>query len=1154
MVTGAAFALPMTGKAQTPFNEAGTTLSKEEARPVGGTPTIDQIVIRTPLPGIPLRKGNVIKESEVVEFNGERLQRGKDYTVDYEAGVLYLMRIQKAGQSVRVSYRYDSTKTAVTETRKMGFSTGLPAYKFELVPGGSKAVFGLGMAERQADGQVMMSNLYGVETKARGLNGLMLVGERSKVDNRSNFEYQEDGGATDTGRSKLILQNYQGRLGGGMFEADFQDVSSNFTGFGAVTSAGFSQETADRLSKERGLKRMSFSMKEVSFGPGTKLSNGFRQVRDGAASIDWRSFGLDAGGLKFNYNSQRIDSDFTRFQDLAEQDRDQLRNEAGLSRQNLSAAWANKFTNLSYSNTSVEDAQGNGITRRNVELKGQAFGINFGDQSIDQNFTRFGNLWEQERGQWGREAGLHRKWFGLDVALRGREMQPLIRHSTIESATGQFQSSDLALKAGGWALDVNNRKTSTGFQNLGSLTEGEMDGHIRTIARMYDANQPTDGNMRGQFLQGIGIDRNYAKLAGNPFKKWNFSLERMEMEGQEDKLTVDTFALGNDKFKLNFRKQSQGLKFNEIFRTMEFEKQRLGLIAGLERSDFGLELNLDPKRALKVDQMKAETEKGSAERQMIAYRDPKLQVSVTTRKVDPAFDNVNQLVDPERDLLNALRGNEQRDVKLAWQLNKNVKFDLFQFGAKNSYNQQEQDLLALNFNWQLDSKTNVDVHRFSNKQTDPLSVLFSHEVNRINLMRDLGKYGKLQLLNETIRFDGQNGQAPDSHRQYMAYETQVSPTTAVKTEQTRTTFSNGDKEEIRANTVSTELTKKAGVSMTDLKVNRNGDDRDETRRNYGFWFDFGKGMRLSYGYVRQINGANGTLNSNVSITPGTLDFLKIDQANYAENRWDNQRSQGLSNVALGSSRPLQLGVLRDVNFNFSMDTATDQSAWVRENRLAGFDGRIGANKLSVQYRSQMHASGFRGIDRAFAFETDQNDKRWFKGSARITARQMPDGSDVMIRDLGFSLRGPKGFNLSHRVTTNPEDPNVRPDLPMFRFTNPMRISQWNLAWNPNGDTGITGSWEERLNDQTFESSRLSGLTVDLFKKSGSPLSFFVGMEQRWGNQDRSTAAKYWVRYDQQPGPNQVLSFYLSNITFYGAIPGNQKKNNLTLNVNYQLKF
>lgn len=1147
MLLGSACVFSGMADAQTPFNANGG----QEIAPaavISGTPTIDLITLQGSRPGFPLRFGNVVPGSETVEFDGRTMKKGSDYQIDYASGVVYLMRAQKAGQMVKVVYRYEKDKQAAA-VGKTQFSSTLPTFTFDVTSNGSmKAVLGFGMAERQADGNVLMSNVYGWQNKIGDLSGLMLVGEREKANVKSGFEYTDNPGETPTGNSKFILQNLSTKIGGGTIEASYQDISSNFTSFGAVAGAGFDQGLVDQLSKEKGLKRFGFAVTDVQIGT-AKLSNAFRQVRDGDASIQWKQFGFSHGPMNFNYSAQKVDEKFTRFADLREQDRQQLQNEVGLSRQSLTG----KVGSVSFSMSDIEDTKGDGIYRRSVDLKTTAFDLGVSDQRIDPGFGRFGSLYEAEKGQWGRESGITRQKLMLDAALFGNPKQAIVRHSQMKGESGKFTATDVNLSTKHLSLQHSSRGTDAGFGQLGAMAEGEMDQHIKQMATYFGPNVPTSPNDRHAFLQGVGMSRDFSKVAGTFFNGLNASFEKLKIRAPSDTINVDRFSLVGPKMTLNYSKQKTGEKFNDFGRLMEFERQRLTYIPGLSRTDWGFSMKPSNKSNLAMSITDVDTPEGGVKRQSLVYNDPKISVEVNKREVDQAFNQVSQLNDPEKDLLNALRGFNEQDIKLKWQLTPNLKLDSFMFDAVNDPLGQSNRVRNFAMDWNPDKNTSISAVRQEQKFTDPVQVLFANLTERLSLTRNFGRFGSLTYMTETVKFDGVQATAPDSKKQYLAYEAKLNATTSVRTEQTKTAFDNGDKEDVSAHTISTELNKKVGVSVTDLKVDRNGEDRDEKRQNYGFWLDFGKGLRLSYGIVRQVNGPTGTLNSSLAFTPGTIEWFQLQSASYAENRWDGINSQGLSNIAFQSARPLTIGPVKDFKFAFSMDTATDKSAWVRENRSGGISGRLGSNTFAFDYKSQMHAIGYRGIDRSFKFQTDQSDKARLKAHFFYTARKMPSDDVVMIRDIGLSYRQ-KNFELSHSLLTNPETPNRYGDLPMFQQTDPWRVSKWGLKWDMNAANTLSATWEERINDLTRQNSRLAGITLDLFKTSGSPVQFFWGLEQAWGNVDRRTLQRFSFRYDQRPGPNQLLSMYIGNVSYQHSIAPGFARNNLSLNLNYQFKF
>lgn len=1149
-ITATLMAFPLAAAPQSPFN-----VTPEDAKPgveVGGEFTTDLITLRAAGPGVPLRYGGVIPNTERLLFDGQVLRKGVDYSIDYEAGVVYLMRAQKAGQTLNATYRHEAGRVASGTSASHGFA----GMKFDLVPGGVQAVLGLGMTERRADGSVLTTNQYGLNNSfnfAGGrVKGLFLIGEKEQSQAQSLYEYQSVKQSDDVGRSQFLMQNLQTQFGGGTVEIGYQDISKNFSAFGAVADAGYDAAQVQQLQKERGLTRTSLAMKDVGLGSGMKISNGFRSVEDNGASIDWKNFGFQAGGLSLSYDSQSVDSNFKRFKDLGEADRDQLKKEAGMTRQNFAGSYKSSLGSMNFAENRIEDPNGNAIVRQTLGLDAGKFKFNLGQQEVEREFNRINSLFAQEKQQYGPELGLKRQWMSVEAEMF-RDTPIKYALQTVDSNSGGFKSSDVEAKGKGWSLEHAVRDVDPGFNSLGALPASEIQDHIDAIANMYDKDGgKAKPNERNQFLRLSGISRSFTRLSAQPFKNWNANFETVKLEGQQDGAQVQTMTLGGKDFQASYRAMSIGERFSELGSLMNFEKQRLGLIAGLDRSDFGLNFKVGG-TAVAASQMTADAPDGSASRNVVSLKNKTMDVTVTQRSVDPGFGNVNQLMDPEKDLLNAIKGFDQRDIKAKWQILPNLQFEALWYDANSDSLDQERILRNTALSYKLDPQTQLDYAKQTDRQADPLKVLFSNVTERFSLSRNFGRYGTVRYLTETREFDGLLANLPDSKKQYLAYETKLDPKTSLKTEQTLTQFDNGDHENISANTVSTEVAKGAGVSVSQVNVDRTGENRDETKRNYGFWVDLGGGVRFSYGYARHLNGdQNGTQQKQIGVTAGNLGGLEVGASSYKENRWDETRTQSFGNVQLSTAKPLTLGFLSDVKFNFGIDTASDRSTWLKENRLISFTGKIGANAVGYEYKSQMHPTGYRGIDRLFTFSTDQNEKLPLRASVKYKLRTLPWDEQVMIRDYSLTARPAKNIELTHQLLTNPEV--AKGDSILGSITQASRVNRWKLDVKQNADLTIGGSWDELINDQNHTMVRTGGLNLTLFGSTGSPLQLFYGVEESDKGGNRSLTNRYHIRFDQHPGPNQTFSFFAGNVSYQKTVAAGLNRDNWTIRMDYQIRF
>lgn len=1154
LAMGIVCAFPFVAGAQIPYDGQPSATGPDATAgiEVGGTLTVDLVTVQSPLPGIPLRYGNVVSGSEQVELDGKILVRGTDYQIDLQAGVIYLMREQRPGMVLRVSYRHKPGEASAS-----GTSGVMPMTRFDLLPNqGLRMMMGFGMAERFGSGGVTSSNVFGWNNNfsfaGGGMRGVLMFSERQQVDARSDFEYQERPVDRDTGRSRAIIQDIEADVLGGKMQVGYRDISRNFAAFNALSSSGIDAKLVDQMRKERGLERMSFSLTDVNVG-GMKFSNSFRTVSEDDASIDWRSFGFNGGGLQFNWSSRTVDSNFRRFKDLAEEDRQQLQREAGMARENWSATFSQNVGKLNYSVSRIEDQNSRAIERREFGLDTGRIKFLHGSQDVEHGFSRIGSLTDAERNQFGRELGMNRQWMALEAAITGGA--PLkFNQMVLNSSGGSFRSQDASVGGSGWSLQHISRSADTGFNSFNALSDQERNEHINAIGRMYD---PEGVKFRpeevGWFFRSSGLSRSLTRVKVEPFRGWSAGFDALRLEGQVDNAKVDTFDVRGPGLQFKLRQQNLGRRFSELMSLMEFERQRLGTISGLDRRDIQLDMKVGATGALSYAKMDADSPEGGASRDSLAFKNNQIDVRIVNREVDSGFNAVNRLVDSERELLTSLRGFRRRDIIANWQISPQLKLEALLFDAANAELEEKATARNYRLDWSPNRGTQVGIVRVDERSDDPLQVLFSRVIDRFSLAQDFGRYGKFRFQRESVDFEGVRARDAGWTTEFMAYEGNLDARTRVTTEQTRRNFDNGDHENISANTIATQITPKSGVAVTDVRVDRTGTERDERRRNYGFWIELPNGMKVSYGYQRHLTGADtGTMNAKMEVTPGKIGDLDLQQATYVENRWDqDDRTQSTSQVRLATARPFNFGFLSDLKFHAGFDSAADRSKWQRENKNFGFSGRLGTTSFAYDYVGVITPTGYRGIDRAFSLKTDQDEKHPLRANLFYKVRTLPWGDQLMIRNFNIVAQPTRGMLITHELLTNPEV--AKGDAILGSVTQARQVNRWKVDFKTSADTTIGGAWEQ-ISDERNPLARTGGLNVVLFQRSGSPLHLFYGLEQSGFDANRRTAHRYHLKFDQRPGPNQTFSFFLGNVSYQHSIIEGKARSNWTIRLDYQVRF
>lgn len=1162
--------LPVMAIAQGPvITNSGPTTSDKPAE-VGGIPAIDYIVLGSLGPGAPLRFGGVVPNSEQVQLNGVTLEQNVDYLMDYGVGVVYLKVSQSAGQTLIVTYRYKPGPPAPPGSQV----TGLSGNSYVITPGSLSILTGFGVVERSANGNVATNNMLGLSDSYKlgqgiTLSGIYMLGVRQDEFNnplltmgppQANQPMPLRGG-----ESQMVVQDMKSSsFFGGTADVHYQDISRNYGWFNSLN--GFDAATAARLNNERGLTRFGYDVERMRLG-NFWLSSSYSDVKDERSGIYWRSMDLQNGGFNASWASQHVDNGFVRFKDLGEANRDQLGREVGMSRSASSVSWAKEFGKLTYNGTQItDDVTHTDIKRQDFVLNTDNIRFNIGDEAVDSGFTRFGSLMAPEQVMFGREAGVKRQWTSLQASLFGDSVPISFNQTTLSNPTGEFLAQDALVGSKTWSLQHVDRNSGTGFNSMSAMSDPEIDANVHSIASMYAINIKPGPNDRAEFLGNTGIDRQYNGFSSLALKGWNVSGSELDLYGLKDKGKVDAFTAASKNVILNYHNEHLGDRFGEINNMMDFEKARLGALPGIDRQDVGVTL-LEGTKRIDASQLNAETATGAVARSLAVYDDPnKLHLQVGAREVSSNMQDAVSLADPEAQLLQSLRGFKEDDIRAKWVIKPGSTLDAFDEQQYNPTTRQTWTTNNTILDTMLDKTTAFNFTDLEQHNNDPMSTIFSSVVKKMSLTKDLGTYGIVKVLEESDKFDGYQKSLWDQQRDYLAYQNNITKTTTFKTEQTYTAYQDGAKEDIDSNTVMQQINPRTGVSVNDTEVKRPGEN-DESHHNYGFWYDLGNGVKLSYGYAQPLTpDAKSDLTAqqftlgkdpppnqpNAGPQAGQVGNLMMN-GGYYENQWSStDRTQTNGKIAMTTVKPFKFGPIEDTKVNVNLDTGTDYARTTHENKLFSGQGRYGTYLFGYEYKSQMDPTLNRAIDRTVKLQTDPSDKKLISAAVSYKDRTMPNDSMIIIRDYNITMRPAKNWTLVNLLQTNPDVANpgaLLGSLPMAS-----RSDKWSLDYKTNPNLTIGGTYYELINDQSKSSSQTAGVTAKLFEKTGSPITLFYGLEDADQTNLWRKTQRYSLEFDQKPGPNQMLTLFIGNISYEHSVPLGTGTNNNTLRLNYQYRF
>jgi hypothetical protein len=1183
IAVGAVIALPMSAAARQGAAPAKPASAAPPAAPAAnpGFYSDDLVGVTLGDPSVPLRHGSIVPKSERVALGGMILLSGIDYTIDYDGGVVYLMRPTHSGDVVDVSYRY--LKNAAP-TAAASFANGFNAFQLNLLPGAINVRMGFGMTERSADGSVTRSNLFGFNTNYRmgqgAFTGLMLFGDRTAVNATSNFESNSGARSNFAGKSKFILESYSTKFGGGTLSANYQDVSKNFTAFSGAAGAGYDQKTIDQIKKEKGLTREGFGLSDLSLGT-LKLSSNFSQVKDGDSAIDWRSFGLKQGGFTLGWSSQEVNSKFGRFSDLAEANSKDLQREAGTRRDTENLGYDFKGGSFKGTGLSITDSTGAQLERHDFNLTAKTLTLGYGDSHVQQAFTGFGNLLDPEKATYGADAGVRRQWMNAQYLAGTNTFQ--FSDSQIKSDLGSYKSNDILTSGKTWKLAYSDRASTANFASFGSINAADTDSNITSIAAMYGAGvKPNAPAERGNFATGAGIDRRNLGFELTPSKTTSFSVDQLHLQGLTDSGVMDNLTGKIGGLAAGYKSLNLGDNFTEVNRMMGFERASLGTLPGLQYRDISLTDTVNPQRSFSFNDVTASALGSDANHTEFTLNDPRLQIAVMQKNVGANFASVGLIPDPMAGALGALVGFGQSDSKITYMPLASLKYS----GEYTTTHDAASGVGTLNNTTNIaytGKTTTFNLLDNNQNSTTPQGLLLNNGEQKMSLQQVVGNWA-FHATRDSVDYAGSQDvdatgkPLTDFTSNTVGVAVKLSKSTSLASELVTTSYLNGDHGSMRTDSVSTALSPRAGITLSNSSIDNNGDQKvDETKRNYGFWYDIAKGLRISYGYVRDLNAGNvtgdGTGTSLLTVgTPATTTpdgLAKLGQSTlgdvaigggYGANQWQtpdpttgiqSTRTQSFSNIRLNTVKPYSLGPVKNLAFNVNTDTATDSFQWIRQNEQGGFSGTLGVTNFGFSYHEQLSSEDQRAADRTFSLSSAAGPNRLLSGSFAYKIRSVPGTSNSMIRNFDIALHPNKRLTITNQLQTNPEVAN--PNVILGSVMQGTQLNRYKADYASSKDFSFGGAWEEAKNSAINSYSCTSSLDFTLFK-STSPLTFSWGWQAVDGNVPQHTLNRWSLKFDQRAGPNQTFNFMIGSLAYgytnvAGQIPGG-----LSITLGYTLRM
>ena len=596
-----------------------------------------------------LKYGGIVENSEIVCLNTVILNKSKfDYSIDYDSSTVTINKSTlKKGDVISVSYYYKPNIAKGSGVKK----SDIPMFTFA----GSDSALNFSMGYDSVDA-VTGAVSYGTNLSS-SLSGIL---------NFNSHIYQSsiEGENGEKQAGTFNLHDMQLNMGNATLFLGYQDISSDFSGFGYMrSSSNIDGNLISQLEKEKGLKRNNFGL-NYNMGENSSFSLSHNNVSDSNDSISNTTASYKSTNIEMNYSNSKTGNEFVRFGDIREADRESLSKEKGLERTN----WGGKYNFgaglLNYTYSDIKDSGGS-IKNTAMSFASGNLELNYTNNKIDSGYFSFSGLREDDRDTLAKERGLDRT--GLNAKYNFSNLGVInFSQNTIKNGEKKISSNNMSFIGERFELSMLSRDVEKSFGNYAGLARYAEAGQwnaedgMKKSAYQFKYNMGTKEIPLWQTFYTANLKNNEGSLSTNildlSYKNLQFGYASLDAnDGFNRMYAMDSFEKNSfsalSKKIFNYNIDPNAVDDND--------RNSWGLQVGLDRKMMYSKYMLSPEKTLYFTQSNIDAENGGVDQIKINYDTKDYKVWYDKSSIDKTFNKLSSLTPIERSHFNNQYGMDR---------------------------------------------------------------------------------------------------------------------------------------------------------------------------------------------------------------------------------------------------------------------------------------------------------------------------------------------------------------------------------------------------------------------------------------------------------------------------------------------------------------
>lgn len=978
--------------------------------------------------GYVLSHGGVIPSTLSVSVGVKMLQQNVDYTLDPASGVLVFKQPVPTTEGISVYYRY------VPGSDASRFNSASPTALTLNFGGGSAMQFAYGLSS-SPQGQVF--NTYGMGLTSKLVNGTNMTGMyyfSSPTSSNSNLQMATpQNPATPTRAAPspndvndhLIVQNLSSTMGSLNFHASYQDVGLNFNGFQALQqqNGGSAQvmNEINALEQSKGIKKLGFGG-GIAFSKNSNLSTDFQNFQDATGNVSMQSYALKSGGLTLNMSQRNISQNFHNFNglgDITPADRAQWAHEQGLQKNDLSAGWKlGKTSSLNFAANTISDTTGklqsNSLNfdskNLNVYWMNQNMGAQFGrvndlsdavkgqlalmiQQQFNPNVT-LANVTPVDKAQLAQDAGLNRSIMGFRSVL-GKGSALGYQSYSIGNGQGSLHNQSLNFNTSRLVFGYNQQSIGQGFTQLTTMTALE----------------------HAQFGNEVGMSQSNWMLGTQLSKVSHFGMVSSSVNDGVGGISQQTMGYDTKGIAVALNSFNISPKFTRASDLAVPVPLQMAIAANQGFSGNDLAAHITAIKGLTLDAFNSDAVNSTDNLNRKLYRQHLLY---SPDKVT----NLEYLSEGNADASNIGVQNafDRQYLVLNHNFGRGYGLNYYSDQMRQVVNPTQTLYLSTDsLHFQVPQTGSI----YGSADTTKLSFGAGEfgNLTQVNLHKQINKTMSIALGDVTM----DRSKGPATQTQQVGLQWQInkalSLTGSYSNEQTGQSSNNSaaqtaalDGVNNNAAILNETATMMAAATYTDAAGQPMGQALTGTLNTPAV-------SPQTANAVAAYNDFNNMTTQSVALT-GTISQGIQLTGKYNQTRLNGQNINSVSDFALSNSKPLNLGLIRNLTITSHYTELANQIKTQNEALTTQINGQlIGKNAFSIEYNDALLPNGQTSVFHCYTLQSDPSPKNRLHLNLMYKVMNVLGGADALVRNYQLNYALSKGSSLNYSLQTWPQQGN-----------------------------------------------------------------------------------------------------------------------------------